>query len=119
MHCNRQSHLFLAQVLFLQTTILVGRILPLLILLVDIITLTILLTCGQNPSVAIILLMDNWPMFSVILLTHLMPIRLLVLILIQEELKLTFPILLVVLSSTTSTIIFTSMQILCNSIWTL
>ena len=81
--------LFLAQVSFLQTTILTERMLPLLIPL-QLIDLLLLLTHSQN-SVGAIILMNSWLMYLANLLTHLMLIRLLDLILIQGELKPTSP----------------------------
>ena len=92
---DEQFCLFLAQVLSLQTMILTRRILPLLILL-QLIDLLFLLTYGQNPIRAIIL-MNSWP-------TYLMLIRLLDLILFQEKLKSVFPTSLVALSLTSSII---------------
>ena len=60
----RQFFLFLAQVLSLYTMILIGRMLLLLIqLLIDLI---ILLAHGQNSN-AVIILINNWPMYLVIL----------------------------------------------------
>jgi len=85
----KQFCLFLAQVLFLQTTILTRRMLLLLILpliLLQLIDLHLLLTHSQNPVRAIILI-NNWPTYSADSLTLLILIRLLVPILIQEELK--------------------------------
>ena len=120
-----QFCLSLAQVLSLQTMILIGRILLLLILLLIwyLIDLLPLLTHGQNPIRAIIL-MSSWLMYSVNLQICLMLIRLLVLILIQGELKSTFPTLSVALSLTSSiisysNIVSTSVLISCNSTWTL
>ena len=117
-----QSCLSLAQVLFLQIMILIRRILQLLILLVILIILTTLrLTYGQNSSIVMILLINNWPTFLVILLIYSILIKSLVLILIQRKLKLAFLIHLAVLSLTSSiiscsNIIFISMQTLCNLI---
>jgi len=120
-----QFCLSLAQVLSLQTMILIGRILLLLILLLIwyLIDLLPLLTHGQNPIRAIIL-MSSWLMYSVNLQICLMLIRPLVLILIQGELKSTFPTLSVALSLTSSiisysNIVSTSVLISCNSTWTL
>ena len=115
---SRQVCLFPAQVLSLWTMILIERMLLLLIqLLIDLI---LLLAHGQNPN-AVIILINNWLTYSVILQTHLLLIKPLVLILIQGELKLTSLILLVALSLTSSIIsyfnvIFISILILCNSI---
>ena len=66
----------------------IGRMLPLILLLtiIQLIDLYLLLAHGPNPIRAIIL-MNNWPKYSADLLTLLILIRLLVLILIQEELK--------------------------------
>ena len=123
--------------LFLQITILIGRILLLLILLLiwHLIDLLFLLAHGQNP-VGVIILMNSWPMYLVNLQTSLILIKPLVLTLIQGELKpafLTliqgelkpaFPTLSVALSLTSSIISYsnvvsTFVLILCNLIWTL
>jgi len=111
--------------LFLQITILIGRILLLLILLLiwHLIDLLFLLAHGQNP-VGVIILMNSWPMYLVNLQTPLILIRPLVLILIQGELKPAFPTLSVTLSLTSSIISYsnvvsTFVLILCNLIWTL
>ena len=61
--------------------------------------LILLLTYSQNP-ITVIILMNNWLTYLVGLQTHLLLIKLLVLILIQEKLKLVSPILLVVLNLT-------------------
>ena len=85
-----QFCLFLAQVLSLWTTILTGRILPLLILLLillQLIDLLSLLAYGQNP-VGVMILMNNWLKYSANLLIYLIIIRLPVLILMQEKIKL-------------------------------
>ena len=82
--------------------ILIGRILPLLILLLillQLIDLHSLLTHGQNPVGAIIL-MNNWPKYLADLLTHLILIRPPDLKLIQGELKPVFLILSAALSLT-------------------
>ena len=111
--------------LFLQITILIGRILLLLILLLiwHLIDLLFLLAHGQNP-VGVIILMNSWPMYLVNLQTPLILIRPLVLTLIQGELKPAFPTLSVALSLTSSIISYsnvvsTFVLILCNLIWTL
>ena len=105
--------------------ILTGRILPLLIpiLIQHLIDLYLSLTHSQNPIRAIIL-MNSWLKYLVDLLILLMLIRLLVLILIQEELKPTFLIILVALSPTSliiscSSVTFISVLIQYNLIWTL
>ena len=61
----------------------------LLLLIQLLIDLILLLVHGQNSNTAIIL-MSNWLTYLVILQTHLLLIKPLILILIQEELKLTF-----------------------------
>ena len=95
-------HLFLAQVLFLWTTILTGRMLLLILLLIiQLVDLLPLLAHSQN-SIGAIILMNNWPTYLADLLTHLMLIRLLDLILIQGELKPIFPTLSAALSLTSS-----------------
>ena len=100
-----QFCLFLAQVLSLQTMILIGRMLLLILLLtiIQLIDLYFLLTHGPNP-IGVIILINNWPKYSANLLKHLILIRLLVLILIQERLKPTSPTLSVALSLTSSII---------------
>ena len=101
-----QFCLSLAQVLFLWIMILIRRILLLLILLLillQLINLLPLLTHSQNPVRAIILI-NNWPTYSANSLTPLILIRLLVLILMQGELKSTSLTLSVVLSLTSSII---------------
>jgi len=73
----KQFLLFLAQILSLQTTILIERML-LLILVLTIIQLIdphLLLTYGPN-SVRAIILMNNWPKYLADLLTLLILIRL-------------------------------------------
>ena len=111
--------------MFLQTTILIRRILLLILLLtlLQLIDLHLLLAHGPN-SVRVIILMNNWPKFSADLLTHLTLIRLPVPILIQGELKPVFLTLSVVLSLTSSIIFcfdiaYISMLIQHNLIWTL
>jgi len=111
--------------LFLKITILIGRILLLLILLLiwHLIDLLFLLAHGQNP-VGVIILMNSWPIYLVNLQTPLILIRPLVLTLIQGELKPVFPTLSVALSLTSSIISYsnvvsTFVLILCNLIWTL
>jgi len=86
-----QFHLFLAQVLSLQTMILIGRMLLLILLLIllQLIDLHFLLAHGQNPVKAIILI-NSWPTYLANLLTHLILIRLPDLILMQEKLKTAF-----------------------------
>ena len=121
----KQFCLFLAQVLFLWTTILIGRIFPLILLLtiIQLINLHFLLAHSPNPVGAIIL-MNNWLKYLANLLTHLILIRLLVLIIMQGELKPTFPTPSAALSLTSSIIscsnaIYISVLIRCNSTWTL
>jgi len=84
----KQFCLFLAQVLFLQTIILIWRMLLLILLLtiIQLIDLHLLLTHGPNP-IGVRILMNNWPTYLADLLTYLILIRLLVPILIQRELK--------------------------------
>ena len=120
-----QLCLFLAQVLFLQTIILIGRMLLLILLLtiIQLIDLHLLLTHGQNP-VRVIILMNSWLTYLVDLLIHLILIRLLVLILIQGELKPASPTPSVALSLISSIIfcfnaVYISALIQCNSTWTL
>jgi len=120
-----QFCLFLAQVSFLWTIILIGRML-LLILVLTIIQLIdphLLLAHGPNPIRAIILI-NNWLKYLANLLTLLILIRLLVPILILGELKPTFLTLSVALSLTSSIIsysnaIYISMLIRCNLTQTL
>ena len=121
----KQFCLFLAQVLFLQTIILIWRMLLLILLLtiIQLIDLHLLLTHGPNP-IGVRILMNNWPTYLADLLTHLILIRLLVPILIQGELKPTFPTLSVVLSLTSSiiscfNIAYISVLIQCNLTQTL
>ena len=104
-----QFRLFLAQVLFLQTTILIGRMLSLILLLIiiQLIDLHLLLAHGPN-SVGMRILMNNWPKYSADLLIHLILIRLLVPILIQGKLKSIFPISSVALSLTSSIISYSN-----------
>jgi len=68
--------------------ILIRRILPIILLLtiIQLIDLYLLFTHGPN-SVGAIILMNNWLKYLADLLTHLILIRLPVLILIQGELK--------------------------------
>ena len=73
-----------------------------MILLIFLINL--LPTSSHNSSTVIILLMNNWPIFLVVLLTPLILIKPLVLHLILGEQKSIFPILLATLSLTNSTI---------------
>ena len=68
----------------------------LLLLIQLLIDLILPLVHGQNSNTAIIL-MSNWLIYLVILQTHLLLIKPLILILIQEELKLTFLTLSVLL----------------------
>ena len=121
----RQFHLFLAQVSSLQTIILIGRILPLILLLtlLQLIDPHLLLTHSPN-STGVRILMNNWPMYLANLLTFLILIRLLVLILIQGELKPVSLIPSTVLSLTSSIIfysntIYISVLIWYNLTWTL
>jgi len=102
----RQFCLSLAQVSSLWTIILIGRMLPLLILLLtyQLIDLLPLLAHSPNPSGAIIL-MNNWLRYSADLLTLSTLIRLPHLILIQGELK-SASLTLSVALSLTSLIIF-------------
>ena len=119
-----QFCLFLAQVSFLQTMILTGRMLLLILLLIiQLIDLLFLLVYGQNPIGAIIL-MNSWLTYLVDSLILLTLIRPPVLILIHEELKPTFPTSLAVLSLTSSIIFcsniaYISVLTQCNLIWTL
>ena len=122
----KQFCLFLAQVLFLQTMILTGRILPLLILsltLLQLIDPHLLLAHSQN-LIGVRILMNNWPKYSANLLTLLILIRLPVPILIPEELKPIFLTSSVALSLTSliiscSNAIYISMLIWHNLTWTL
>ena len=114
----RQFYLSLAS---LQTMILIGRILSLLILLLiwHLIDLLLLLTYSQN-SIAVIILISSWLTYLVNLQTLSMLIKLPVLILIQGKLKLISPTLLVALNLISSIIfcfnvISTFTLILCNS----
>ena len=79
--------------------ILIGRMLLLILLLtiIQLINLYFLLAYGPN-TIRVIILMNNWPKYLADLLTHLILIRFLVLILIQEKLKPASPTLLVALS---------------------
>ena len=85
--------------------ILIGRILLLILLLtiIQLIDLHLLLAYGLNP-VRVRILIKNWLMYLADLLIHLILIRLLVLILIQEELKSVSLTPSVVLSLTSSII---------------
>ena len=85
--------------------ILIGRMLPLILVLtiIQLIDPYSLLTHDQNPIRAIIL-MNNWPKYSADLQTLSTLIRLLDQILIQGELKPTSPILSAALSLTSSII---------------
>ena len=85
----------------LWTTILIGRMLLLILLLtlLQLIDPYLLLAYSPNP-IGVIILMNNWLKYSVDLLTHLILIRLLDLILIQEKLKPAFPTLSAALSLT-------------------
>ena len=121
----KQFYLFLVQVLSLQTTTLIGRMLPLILLLtiIQLIDPYLLLTHSPNP-IRVIILMNNWPRYLADSLTLLILIRLPVLILIQGELKLTSLILSVALSLTSliiscSNAVYTSILIQHNSTWTL
>ena len=122
---TRQFYLSLVQVLFLQTMILIGKMLLLLILLLIwyLIDPLFLLAHSQNPIRAIILI-NSWLIYSVDSQIHLMLIKSLVLILIQEELKPASLIPLAALSLTSSIIFYfnitsTSTLILCNLTQTL
>ena len=122
---TRQFYLSLVQVLFLQTMILIGKILLLLILLLIwyLIDPLFLLAHSQNPIRAIILI-NSWLIYSVDSQIHLMLIKSLVLILIQEELKPASLIPLAALSLTSSIIFYfnitsTSTLIPCNLTQTL
>ena len=101
----KQFHLFLTEVLSLRTIILIGRILPLILLLtlLQLIDPHLLLAHSQNP-IRVIILMNNWPRYLADLLTLLTLIRLLDLILIQGELKSISLTLSAALSLTSSTI---------------
>ena len=121
----KQFCLFLAQVLSLQTTTLIRRILLLILLLtlLQLIDLHLLLVHGSNP-IGVIMLMNNWLKYSANLLTLLILIRLPVPILMQGRLKPTSLILSVTLSLTSSIIscsnaIYTSVLIWHNLTWTL
>ena len=77
----KQFCLFLAQVSFLQTTILTRRMLLLILLLIiQLINLLLLLTYSPN-TIRVRILMNSWLMYLANLLTHLIIIRLPVLIL--------------------------------------
>ena len=121
----KQFHLFLTEVLSLRTIILIGRILPLILLLtlLQLIDSHLLLTHGQNP-IEVRILMNNWPMYLANLLTLWILIRLPVPILIQGELKLVSLTPSVALSLTSSIIfcsntVYISALIWHNSTWTL
>ena len=120
----KQFYLFLAQVSFLRTMTLIRRMLLLILLIIiQLIDLHLLLTHGPNPVRAIIL-MNNWPKYLADLLTLLILIRLLVPILIQEELKPASLTPSAALSLTSSIIfcfnaVYTSVLIWCNLTWTL
>ena len=120
----KQFHLFLAQVSSLWTMTLIGRMLPLIpLLIIQLINLHLLLTHSPN-LIGVIILMNNWPKYLTNLLTLLILIRLLVPILIQGELKPTFLTPSVVLSLTSliiscSNAIYISILIWCNSTQTL
>ena len=89
---TKQFCLFLAQVLSLQTTILIRKMLLLILLLtlLQLIDSHLLLTHSQNPT-RVRILMNNWLTYLADLLTLLILIRLPVPILIQEKLKPIFP----------------------------
>ena len=120
----KQFYLFLAQVSSLWTMTLIGRMLLLILLLmIQLIDLHLLLAHGPNP-VGVIILINNWPKYLADLLTLLILIKLLVPILIQEELKPASLTPLAELSLTSSIIscfnaIYTSVLIWYNLIWTL
>jgi len=120
-----QLCLFLAQVSSLWTIILIGRMLPLILLLIilQLINLHLLLAHGPNP-IRMRILMNSWLTYLANSLILLILIRLPDLILIQEELKPASPTLSAALSLTSSIISYSnvayiSMLIQCNSIWTL
>ena len=120
----RQLRLFLVQVLSLWTMILIGRMLPIILLLtiIQLIDLHLLLAYGPN-LVRARILMNSWPTYLVDLLILLTLIRPPVLILIYEELKLASLTLSVALSLTSliiscSNVTYISMLTWCNSTWT-
>ena len=85
----------------LWTTILIGRILLLILLLTIIQLIDLHLLLAHSPNlIGAIILINNWPKYLADLLTHLILIRLLVPILIQGRLKLVFLILSAALSLT-------------------
>ena len=105
--------------------ILIGRMLLLILLLtiIQLIDSHLLLAHGPNP-IRVIILMNNWLIYLADLLTHLILIRLLVLILIQEGLKPASPTLSAALSLTSLIIsclnvTYISMLTQCNLIWIL
>ena len=80
--------------------------------------------CLIQNSIIVIILISNWPMYLATLQTYLLLIKILDLILIQEKLKLVSLTYLAILSLTSLiiscfSIIFISLLILCNLIWTL
>jgi len=95
----KQFCLFLDQVLSLQTTILTGRMLSLILLLIllQLIDLSFLLAYSKN-LVRVTILMNSWLIYLADLLTLLILIRFPDLILIQGELKPIFLTLLAALS---------------------
>ena len=111
----KQFCLFLAQVSSLWTIILIGRMLLLILLLILLQLIDYLLLAHSPNSIGVIILMNNWLRYSANLLTHLILIRLLVPILIQGELKPTFPTLSAALSLTSS-IIFCSNAIYISAL---
>ena len=96
--------------------ILIERILLLILLLtiIQLIDLYFLLTHGPN---TIGVLMNNWPMYLANLLTHLIPIRLPVPILIQRELKSVTLTLSVILSLISSIISYFNVVYISMLIW--
>ena len=82
-------------------------LLLILLLIIQLIDLLLLLTYSPNPIRARIL-MNSWLMYLANLLTHLIIIRLPVLILMQEELKPASPTPLAVLGLTNSIISYSN-----------
>ena len=121
----KQFCLSLAQVLSLRTTILIGRMLSLILVLtiIQLIDPHLLLAYGPN-SIGVIILMNNWPKYLADSLTLLILIKLPVPILILGELKPTSLTPSAALSLTSSIIscsntIYTSTLIRRNSTQTL
>ena len=86
-----------------------AMLLLLILLLIDLIFL-ILLAYNQKSNITIILSMNNWLTYLVILQTHLILIKIPVPTLTQEKLKHVSLILLVVLSLTSSIISFSNVD---------